>query len=668
MIVDTANLHPRGDPVTRTPAIATLATLCCSGLLGLGAAACSDRHTIAEPPEGTGGAHHAAGSGGAAGAASQGGHAGAGGDGGGSPGGGSPGGSGPCTPLDTGALSLVEIPAWRDGATAAYSLMHDDLCDEHLDGILENAVPALEARGLSAALAAIVGYCVERDLWDELAEVASHGHEIVSHSFTHPMEVTADNAEHEVVDAKAELDAHLPSPVTFFAFPNDRWSDGAVAAVAQAGHLGSRSGDRSDNDGFDNPPISAAEATDDFAVEFDTWPRAYSEYLGYFPEDLLTVHAYNAIERGGWAVREFHNVIDDGSDPETQGFGPIERSAYEAHLDFLVAAWQSNELWIATPSAIIRYRHARAACQASLSGSILSYDSSDPECAAFATDISVIVATENDVPSLRALQDGSEVATRKLAERSFSVTADPTAGQVALQGCAEPGPAVDPTVTVPPKPLPADSVCDIETVVGSGSPGLMDDLERAPEDFWCLPNPAQGDGRTGTWTWFPYPDGSEAELVDDGGDGVVRWTGVDLGTWANIALALLGVDGAGTCYDARAYRGIRFDIKGSVVVPPPDPDELADKVMLSVVSAQTRGRLWGGDLDGEGEHFHKQLSVTTSWQTVELVWDELDAPTWGDTVGLDAVADDELQAIDWSVSEQATSFEVYLDDIALIEQ
>jgi hypothetical protein len=40
-------------------------------------------------------------------------------------------------------------------------------------------------------------------------------------------------------------------------------------------------------------------------------------------------------------------------------------------------------------------------------------------------------------------------------------------------------------------------------------------------------------------------------------------------------------------------------------------------------------------------------------------------PTWGATMNLAAPALTKLQAIDWGVSNLATTFELYLDDIEL---
>ncbi len=565
----------------------------------------------------------------------------------------------PCqTPADAGKISFSNVPTWRDGATAAYSMFHDDLCDYGVRGIQENAVPALNERGLSAGLGAIAAECEAGDHWEMVAQLESQGHEILNHSYDHD-NVTPSNIDQEVVAAKETFDQHLSNPVSFYIFPYDYFTDETIAAVLGNGHIGARGGNRDDNDGFTNPPINGTAPASDGAVEFDVWPRTYSKYALYYPEDILSVHVWQAIKTGGWATREFHSVIKDGEPDEGNGFGPIELSAYEAHLDFLVDAYRKNKVWTANPSTVIRYRHAREACDATVNGSDIVYNFSDPDCSSYATPISVIVTTEHDVASLEGRQGTTFVYTRKLAANTFAVTANPTAGDVALSGCADPGHGVD-DGDIAPEPLPADSVCDIVSVVGTGGNGMMDDLERPEDEFQVLPNPAQGDGRTGSWSW--YPQNAGVEMTDDGGNTVVSYAGTDLGGWSGLTLAFLGGNGAGACYDAGAYSGLQFRIKGTVL----SGDELDGKIILSLVTAETQAQAYGGDLDGEGGHFNYQVTLTDAWQTVTLTWDQFNPPTWGDTANLTELAVEKMQAIDWGVSNQASSFQIYVDDIELL--
>lgn len=564
---------------------------------------------------------------------------------------------GVCTPASAGAFTYEKVATWLDDASGAYSMIHDDMCGAQLFGIEEQAIPALDARGLKAGVAPIAGECEANAKWETVADAERRGHEIVSHSFTHET-ITPSNSAHEVADAKAAFDDHTEKDITFFVFPYDYFTAETVAAVQSSGHLGARAGVRDDNDGFTMPPINPATPTNDYAVEFDVWPRSYSKYALYFPEEMLRIHAYHAIERGGWAVREFHSVHGSGSG-EGEGFGPISIAEYERHLDFLAAARDKGVLWTAPPSAVLRYRHARTACTARVEGDTITYDASSPECVKYATPISVIVTTAEDLPRVDGTQGGVAVSTRKLGPGRFSVTADPTRGPVTLTGCSNPGYENDASIVLAPRPTPAASVCLIETVTGTGAPGKMDDLERTPESLQVLPNPSQGDGRTGTWSW--YPQDAAVTIAQDGSNRVLKYTGTGLARWSGATLAFLGGNGAGTCYDASPYGGIRFRIKGTVT----SSDELDGKIIVSLVSAETQSRLYGGDLDGEGGHFNKIIPVTTTWQTVSISWAELNRPTWGATASLTTAAKGKLQAIDWGVSDMTSGFEIFIDDVQL---
>jgi len=398
---------------------------------------------------------------------------------------------------------------------------------------------------------------------------------------------------------------------------------------------------------------------------FDVWPRAYSKYALFPASDLLNIHVFNAIEKGAFAVREFHSITakDEPPKDDSEGFGPVPLKTYEAHLDFLVNAWKANQVWTSGPSTIIRYRHARTACTASVSGSTINFGTPNAECMKFNTPISVIVKSAMDVPGLKAMQGTEAVFVRKLGPSTFSVTANPTKGPVALSGCTNPAPGVE-NIPLPAKPQPAASVCDLEKVVGTGKDGHMDTLEREKDLLQTLPNPQQADGRTGSWS--NYPGNALIDLKADGAlNNVLNFKGGRLNAWAGVTLAFLGGNGAGTCYDASAYKGVKFRIRGNVTTT----DTFNNTVFVSFVTAETQSRRYGGDyLDadmmGTG-HFNKQIKITPEWQTIMIPWTDLAKPTWGPSAQFPGVALGKMQAIDWGVSDKATTFDFDLDDIEL---
>ncbi|HEX3696723.1 MAG TPA: polysaccharide deacetylase family protein [Polyangia bacterium] len=586
---------------------------------------------------------------------------------------------------DAGAFTFSSIPVWRDDATAGYVMIHDDMCGDTLRGIDKYAVPAMTARGINSGLGPYVEACQTTNIWNVVQDAESKGNEIVNHSYTH-VNITAANSAHEVVDAKTLFDTKVMHKLSFFIFPYDFFTDETIAAVSTAGHLGARAGLRDPYDGFENLPMNPAALVpagmigNDLQLVFDVWPRTYSKYALYHPEDVLDIHVWNAIDAWDnpptsttativkqkvFAVREMHSVSMSDNPPEdgSEGFGPVPLSVYQKHLDFLVAAWKANKVWTTTPTSAIKYRHARTACTASVTGSMLTFNTSNADCTKYATPISVIVTTAKDVPGVSALQGGKEVATRKLMANTFSVTADPTLGPVTLDGCTTPSEAVDTTAFASyKKPTPANSVCDLEQVKGKGSPGLMDNLERSLTDsLVTFPNPAQGDGRDGAWSW--YPGTATVEIVKDAtaNSNVLHFTGKNLAAYAGATLAFLGGNGGGACYDSTAYKGVRFKIKGHDTAT----DVYNGKIYLSLITAETQSRKYGGDHVGDCGHFHVPVTVTADWQTVSVNWTDFMAPTFGTAPVPTTLAMTKMQALDFGVSSATSDFEIFLDDIEL---
>jgi peptidoglycan/xylan/chitin deacetylase (PgdA/CDA1 family) len=551
-----------------------------------------------------------------------------------------------------GAVRFERIAVWRDDARGAYSIVHDDMCDDGVEGIYHLALPALLRRGLRVGVAPIAETCTLTSRWHEVEEASAQGHEIVSHSYNHPR-ITPENAEEQVVRMRAVFARHAHKPVDFFVFPYDFFLPVTVAAVQKAGYLGTRAGSREGMKGRDHPPLNPAEPTGDYAVVFDVWPHAYSRYSLFQGVDLLNVYVWDAIEHGGWAMREVHGVMRDGDAVEKNGFGPVPLSIYEAHLDFLAAAHRANLVWTAPPSEVIRYRHARTACSARVEDTRILFDASAPECTRYATPISVVVSTRADLTGLAARQRGRAIPVLRLKPGEWSVTADPTGGDVALFATTVAPATVDAAAMagiVPPRPV--TSVCDVERMPARGADWMLDDFERpgAGVDADDIPN----------WGW--YPPAARLTRTAEAGNVFGRFTGRGLAAWSGVTYMFGGRDGTGVCYQGSGHHGLRFRIRGRVEGP---DEQGAGSVLVALITAETRPRQFGGDLDGDGGHFHKVVPVTPEWRTVEIPWRDFDRPTWGATANLEKPALDKLEAFDWGVTNTVTAFQVDLDDVAL---
>ena len=74
--------------------------------------------------------------------------------------------------------------------------------------------------------------------WEDLTELANAGHEIGSHTLTHPILPNCTDAEieREVTESKRLLEKHLDRPITSFAYPNGDCDLRSVEAVRRAGY------------------------------------------------------------------------------------------------------------------------------------------------------------------------------------------------------------------------------------------------------------------------------------------------------------------------------------------------------------------------------------------------------------------------------------------------
>ena len=325
-----------------------------------------------------------------------------------------------------GALTVEGISTWRGNATAAYSIIHDDACDYILDSLFDVAEPALTARGLHAGFGAIVERCAERNVWDRLEVMVSHGHEILCHSWDHKDFVANDPTTNAPPDLSLEIDQattvlaeNLPDQkLEYFIFPFDSFSQPMIDHLGTVGYEGARAGIKGVN-----PP----DFPDPLRGEFDVYNDENSIYYPQF-SDVMKAYVDDAIAKGGWAIRELHGVADTS-------WEPVPTADYLAHLDYVKSKVDEGALWVDTPSTVSHYRFARQYCGLpTINGTVLSFGEPSAQCVANATALSVIVTTELDAPALNATQAGKALTSKRLGPKRYAVDVDPTLGVAQLGG------------------------------------------------------------------------------------------------------------------------------------------------------------------------------------------------------------------------------------------
>ena len=356
------------------------------------------------------------------------------------------------------------VATWRGDATAAYSLIHDDVCDPHALGVLAAAEPELRRRGLHAGFGVIVGSCAAQGRWPEVLALVAHGHDVFSHSWDHPC-LTEDAALAESCDPKAPRSVDFAGEIgraattlqavtgrapEFFIFPYDVCDPAAVAYLERAGYLAARCG---------APGINAPAFADPFAVRLDVFGPSYSRgfgagacaatavgaapvqyvtppaaYTSACRRDVLDRYVDDAIAVGGWAVRELH-----GLDPaDREGWETVPLADYRAHLDHVVGKVAAGALWVEGPTTVVKYRLAREACALPtvVAGATLRFAAPTAACRRVATvlsyRVSMVDGVHGDVAQLRVRQSDRVLPARRIAAGRYVVDADPTRGDALL--------------------------------------------------------------------------------------------------------------------------------------------------------------------------------------------------------------------------------------------
>ncbi len=394
-----------------------------------------------------------AGAGGATGAGSTTSAGGAGGSGGSSSGsGGSIGDAGVRSDAapSTSMFKIDGVATWRGNAKAAYSITHDDLCDQSALGSFHSADPELTKRGLHAGFGAIISQCLKNDMlttgnvwpkWDAVKLLVTHGHDVFSHSWNHYCMTTnnslasaCDTSVKKTTDWATEIDMagatlsmQTGLPNDFYIFPYDVCDPAAIAHLKTAGYLGARCGGAGS--------VTLPDFPDPFKLGFDVFGPANSMYWKTAPCTGITQYETSA-DKTTPECRVFvlKQYVDDTI--AKGGWETVRVAEYQAHLDYLLTKISSGDLWVEGPSRVLRYRFARQQCGTPTitGGNTLHFAAASADCQKYATVVTYLVSTTDgsDPASIGVSQAGFALAAKKLGTGRFAVDADPTKGDALL--------------------------------------------------------------------------------------------------------------------------------------------------------------------------------------------------------------------------------------------
>ncbi|HEY0706494.1 MAG TPA: polysaccharide deacetylase family protein, partial [Polyangia bacterium] len=341
---------------------------------------------------------------------------------------------------------------WRGDASGVYTILFNSVCEGSFAGSLREGASELTSRGLRGAFALIARACDMGNRWDGLRAMAANGHELINQSMSQPCLTTnamiagncpgnaprSNNYMSEIEASNGMIRDRTGVTPTVFSFPYDVCDPAALAFLKARPFLGSRCGPAR---------LNAVDFADPFTFKADFWGPGPSMYKDNACQGLppnaqpnqasamCRTHVHNApldeaISKKAWVVRGFHGFSTD-----TGTYQPIALADYRAHLDVVVEKAKSGQLWVATPSEVLRYRFARRDCAApTLNGNTLTFAAPNPGCTKYATSLTYIVKTAGgaDPPTVSITQGGQKVAGKKSGPGTYLVEADPTKGDAVL--------------------------------------------------------------------------------------------------------------------------------------------------------------------------------------------------------------------------------------------
>jgi len=321
------------------------------------------------------------------------------------------------------AISVEKVATWKGDAKAAYSIIHDDY--PYTDGLHKHYLE-LNNRGLRAGFGVIVGAVEEgnKHYYDKMRQMVSEGHEIINHSYSHLDLLKEGTDLNKEIDHSTALLKANGFNVTAFVFPFDQSNEAILQRLKGIGYLAARGGVHEVNPAklnTDDPLAPFHAGWDSFFEDPATGQNIGSKYKDQ--GDVLKGYVDDAIQKGGWAVRELHGVEDSS-------WGSVSIAKYTAHLDYVVEKVKSNELWMDTFTNVTRYRSSRAYCGQALaedSGTINFSLATSENCTKYSSPLSVVIST-NGVDDITATQNGASIPSKRLDAGKYMLEIDPAAG------------------------------------------------------------------------------------------------------------------------------------------------------------------------------------------------------------------------------------------------
>ncbi|MCX7987001.1 MAG: polysaccharide deacetylase family protein [Bacteroidales bacterium] len=231
----------------------------------------------------------------------------------------------------------VEVAKWYGFKDAAICYTFDDGCSNQF----LKARPMFDSAGFPMTLFTVTNWASN---WSVLKAMAENGHEIASHSVSHPNfgQINIENQDIELSKSKAIIEQKIGRPCLTHAYPYCVKSNDSLVKVNYLSARGCQ-GYIEKATPADYYNISSIIVGNLGAV------KTYSDFKNYFKQ---------AAVQKGWLVFLIHGIDNDG------GYSPIPSSELQKSLLYLEP--RTAKYWVTTFKAATLYSKERDAAQVTL--------------------------------------------------------------------------------------------------------------------------------------------------------------------------------------------------------------------------------------------------------------------------------------------------------------
>jgi peptidoglycan/xylan/chitin deacetylase (PgdA/CDA1 family) len=232
------------------------------------------------------------------------------------------------------ACAAHQSTTWPDNKKGAVSLTFDDGSPSQIS----LGIPALDARGLKGSFFLITDAVKNGNspTWSSWRNAATNGHEIGSHTISHPYLTTLSPAQvqEELAGSKTEIEAQITSQKCLtFVYPYGDFNS-EVVSITRNIYIAARGVNCNLNsEPFDLFTVSACTPDD---VNLDLYAQADA-----------------AEQQSKWLVVYYHSL---------DGGGPVDIDTFTTYLDYL----KRKNLWVGTFGAMVKYIQERASATLSV--------------------------------------------------------------------------------------------------------------------------------------------------------------------------------------------------------------------------------------------------------------------------------------------------------------